>query len=92
MEIGEAVKNIDSDLLESEVEIEWNLIARMRDVLIHHYHDTDFAVVELVIMERLPLLSSAVHRLKERIESKPYIVNCLVGYSTYTRCKLAGAM
>jgi len=36
----------------------------MRDVRVHHYHDTDFAVVESVIVERLPSLREAIVRLK----------------------------
>jgi uncharacterized protein with HEPN domain len=64
MEIGEAVKHIDPALLDQRPEIEWKQIARMRDVLVHHYHDTDFAVVEAVIGERLPLLRIAVADLK----------------------------
>ena len=64
MEIGEAVKHIDPDVLGAAPEVAWNQIARMRDVLVHHYHDTDFAVVESVIVERLPSLREAVVRLK----------------------------
>ncbi len=64
MEIGEAVKYIGPDLLAAEPDVAWNQIARMRDVLVHHYHDTDFAVVESVIVERLPSLREAVVRLK----------------------------
>lgn len=45
MEIGEAVKHIDTALLDQRPEVEWKQIARMRDVLVHHYHDTYFAVV-----------------------------------------------
>lgn len=36
MEIGEAVKHINPDLLAAEPDIAWNQIARMRDVLVHH--------------------------------------------------------
>ncbi len=36
----------------------------MRDILVHHYHDTDFAVVESVIVEPLPSLREAVVRLE----------------------------
>ena len=64
MEIGEAVKHVDPDLLSAEPDVAWNQIARMRDVLVHHYHDTDFAVVESVIVERLPSLREAIVRLK----------------------------
>ena len=64
MEIGEAVKHIDPDLLAAETDVAWNQIARMRDILVLHYHDTDFVVVESVIVERLPSLREAVVRLK----------------------------
>jgi len=53
MEIGEAVKHLEPALLEREPTVAWNQIARMRDVLVHHYHDTDFAVVEAVVNESL---------------------------------------
>jgi uncharacterized protein with HEPN domain len=65
MEIGEAVKHLDPSLLEREPAIAWNQIARMRDVLVHHYHDTDFAIVEAVVTERLASLREAVLRLQE---------------------------
>ena len=65
MEIGEAVKHLDPALLEREPTIAWNQIARMRDLLVHHYHDTDFAVVEAVVTERLTPLREAVLRLRE---------------------------
>jgi uncharacterized protein with HEPN domain len=64
MEIGEAVKHLDPELLAIAPDIAWNQIARMRDILVHHYHDTDFAVVEAVIGERLPPLREAVAVLK----------------------------
>jgi uncharacterized protein with HEPN domain len=64
MEIGEAVKHIDPETLARAPEIAWNQIARMRDVLVHHYHDTDFAVVQAVIVERLPALRAAVIALQ----------------------------
>ena len=65
MEIGEAVKHLDPALLAREPAIAWNQIARMRDVLVHHYHDTDFAVVEAVVNERLAPILEAVLRLQQ---------------------------
>ena len=64
MEIGEAVKHLDPELLVAAPDIAWNQIARMRDILVHHYHDTDFAVVEAVIGERQPPLREVVAVLK----------------------------
>jgi uncharacterized protein with HEPN domain len=65
MEIGEAVKHLDPGLLEREPTVAWNQISRMRDLLIHHYHDTDFAVVEAVVTEWLAPLREATLRLRE---------------------------
>jgi uncharacterized protein with HEPN domain len=36
----------------------------MGDVLVNHYHGTDFAVAESVIVEQLPALREAVVRFK----------------------------
>ena len=65
MEIGEAVKHVDPKLLAAEPDVAWSQIARMKDVLIHHYHDTDFVVIEAVIVERLPSLREAIIRLRD---------------------------
>ncbi len=61
IEIGEAVKNIDPDLLATIPSIRWRAISRMRDRLAHHYFDTDHALVEYVVNEELvPLRAAAV--------------------------------
>lgn len=53
IEIGEAAKNIEPDLLASFPAVRWRAIARMRDRLAHHYFDTDHAVVDYVVREEL---------------------------------------
>jgi uncharacterized protein with HEPN domain len=40
VEIGEAVKALSIDLLDTEPDIPWKQIARMRDHLAHRYFDT----------------------------------------------------
>jgi uncharacterized protein with HEPN domain len=61
IEIGEAVKNIDPNLLATIPSIRWRAISRMRDRLAHHYFDTDHALVEYVVNEELvPLRAAAV--------------------------------
>jgi len=67
IEIGEAVKNIDPDVLATAPGIRWRAMARMRDQLAHHYFDTDHAVVQHVIHEELGPLRNAVVRLIEDI-------------------------
>lgn len=68
IEIGEAVKGIDSDLLDTEPAIPWSAIARMRDHLAHRYFDTDHAIVVDVVENELTQLETAVRALAERAE------------------------
>lgn len=57
IEIGEAVKGISSELLETEPKTPWSAIARMRDHLAHRYFDTDHAIIKDVVDNELdPLL------------------------------------
>jgi uncharacterized protein with HEPN domain len=68
IEIGEAVKLLDSNLVASEPGIKWSDAAGMRDWLTHHYFDTSRAVVEATITEDLPPLAAAVEQLQARLE------------------------
>jgi uncharacterized protein with HEPN domain len=70
IEIGEAVNEIDSDLLASEPRIPWVDIAGMRDVAAHRYFDTAHAVVQATIDNDLPPLLEAVERLRRRHRSE----------------------
>ena len=63
IEIGEAVKHLDPELLGRAPDIRWRAIARMRDQLTHHYFDTDHAIVTQAMTEELPRLRSAVIRM-----------------------------
>ena len=67
IEIGEAVKLLDSKLVASEPDVKWSDAAGMRDWLAHHYFDTSRAVVEATVMEDLPPLEAAVLRLQARL-------------------------
>ena len=66
VEIGEAVKDVDPDVLATEPEVHWQGIARMRDRLAHHYFDTSHAIVQATIDEDLPVLEAAVRRMTGR--------------------------
>ena len=66
IEIGEAVKGIGEDLLESEPGIPWAQIAAMRDRLAHRYFDTSHAIIAATIAADLPELDAAVARLTAR--------------------------
>lgn len=63
IEIGEAVKDIDPQLLASEATIPWAEIARMRDHLTHRHFDTTHAIVRATAAGDIPRLAAAVVRL-----------------------------
>lgn len=63
IEIGEAVKDIDPELLATEPDIPWTEISRMRDQLAHRYFDTAHSIVRATAAHDIPLLAEAVARL-----------------------------
>lgn len=65
IEIGEAIKDTNGELLASEPDIPWVAVARLRDRLAHRYFDTDHSIVAATIEEDLPHLVVAVRRLLE---------------------------
>lgn len=68
IEIGEAVEDIDPELLANEPAIPWQDVAGMRDHLAHRYFDTDHAIVAATVQRDLPPLVAAVQRLRHIIE------------------------
>jgi uncharacterized protein with HEPN domain len=70
IEIGEAVKDIDSELLANEPDVPWKDVARMRDYLTHRYFDTDHAIVGATVEHDLPPLVEAARRLRQIAESE----------------------
>lgn len=66
IEIGEAIKGLPTELLQSEPDTAWTDIARMRDRLAHHYFDTEHSHVTHAVRHELEPLEAAVTRLLER--------------------------
>jgi uncharacterized protein with HEPN domain len=64
--IGEAVKNLSTDLRESEPATPWKSIAGMRDVLIHNYLRVNLEQVWETVARDLPPLGLTVRSLIER--------------------------
>jgi uncharacterized protein with HEPN domain len=63
IEIGEAVKDIDKNLLSGQPQIPWLNVAGMRDQLAHRYFDTSHAIVSHTLSSDLPELAAAVRSL-----------------------------
>ncbi len=59
MAIGEEVKKIDKEVLETQSSIPWQKVADMRNFLAHDYRGTDLEIVFDVVKVELPKLSTA---------------------------------
>jgi uncharacterized protein with HEPN domain len=68
IEIGEAVKRLNPELVASEPDLPWEEIAGTRDRLAHRYFDTSHAIVQATIDNDLPELELAVRRLLSKGE------------------------
>jgi uncharacterized protein with HEPN domain len=68
LEIGEAVKALPGELLDTQPDIPWSQIARMRDHLAHRYFDTAHAILQATVDDDLPELERAVRSLTESLD------------------------
>jgi uncharacterized protein with HEPN domain len=67
LEIGEAVKSLPDELLNTQPSIPWRQIARMRDHLAHRYFDTAHAILQATVDNDLPELEKAVQAMMEAV-------------------------
>jgi uncharacterized protein with HEPN domain len=67
LEVGEAVKALPAELLDTQPGIPWRQIARMRDHLAHRYFDTAHAILQATVDDDLPELERAVEALAETL-------------------------
>jgi uncharacterized protein with HEPN domain len=67
LEIGEAVKALPAELLDTQPSIPWRQIARMRDHLAHRYFDTAHAILQATVDDDLPELERAIHALAQSL-------------------------
>jgi uncharacterized protein with HEPN domain len=67
LEIGEAVKALPAELLDTQPSIPWRQIASMRDHLAHRYFDTAHAILQATVDDDLPELERAIHALAQSL-------------------------
>jgi uncharacterized protein with HEPN domain len=67
LEIGEAVKALPAELLDTQPDIPWRQITRMRDHLAHRYFDTAHAILQATVDDDLPVLERAVQFLAKSL-------------------------
>lgn len=70
IEIGEAIKALPAQLLDTEPTHPWSDIARMRDRLAHRYFDTAHSHVTSAVQNDLEPLRAAVVRIQDRIHTE----------------------
>jgi uncharacterized protein with HEPN domain len=63
LEIGEAVKALPAELLDTQPTIPWSQIARMRDHLAHRYFDTAHAILQATVDDDVPELERAIQTM-----------------------------
>jgi len=68
--IGEAVKNISSDVRSEYPDIEWRKISGMRDKIIHMYFGVNWDIVWDVIENELPKLKKEVQNCLKELEKE----------------------
>ena len=67
LEIGEAVKALPKELLDTQPAIPWRQITRMRDHLAHRYFDTAHGILQATVDDDLPELERAVREMAETL-------------------------
>jgi len=61
--IGEATKNVPSDIREKYPEIYWKEMAGTRDKLIHHYFGIDYEILWDIMVNEIPGLKVNIEKL-----------------------------
>ena len=65
--IGEAVKNLSTELTSRETDVPWRQAARTRDLLIHGYFRIDLNIVWGIVERELSSLRENVRRILGRV-------------------------
>ena len=63
MIIGEAVKRLGTEFTAKHPVLPWSEMAKARDILIHHYDETDLTIVWKIIIDFLPKTVTEIEKL-----------------------------
>jgi uncharacterized protein with HEPN domain len=64
--IGEATKNLPSELRDKYPDVDWRKVAGLRDIVIHAYFNIDNNIIWDIIQNKLPDLQSYVAIILEQ--------------------------
>ncbi|MFA6602923.1 MAG: HepT-like ribonuclease domain-containing protein [Candidatus Shapirobacteria bacterium] len=68
--IGEAVKQLSADFTNKHHQVEWSLMAKTRDKIIHHYSDIDYSLLYLTAKNDLPSIKLELDKIYELLPNK----------------------
>ena len=66
--IGEATKQLSEKMTQKYSQVEWSLMARFRDKIVHHYFGIEFETVWNTAKTELPKVLSELEQIPELIE------------------------
>lgn len=66
--IGEATKQLPAEFREEHPEVEWRVMARMRDRVIHGYFSINDQLVWEVVADRIPKLHDQLTEILRQVE------------------------
>ena len=66
--IGEAAKRISKPLMDQNPQVPWRMLARLRDLLIHHYERVIVTEIWKIIEMDLPQVKNSIQAVIHRLE------------------------
>ena len=66
--IGEAIKNIPSEIKDAHSDIPWRAISGMRDILVHEYFGIDLKLTWRVVLQKIPDLKARISKIRRKIK------------------------